>query len=68
MGETLSPLPDSDAIDNTALTVYIGRAAGRCQRKLESLKCALVKQIIEENQCRADSWPDENLPTGQLIY
>jgi hypothetical protein len=38
--------------------VYIGRAAGRCQRKLHAHKCVMVPLILRENECRSSAWPD----------
>lgn len=41
-------------------SVFVGRAAGRCQRRMMEMKCRLVEAAIRENQCRAPEWPDED--------
>lgn len=45
--------------------VYVGRAAGRCQRRLTEFKCKIQEAVMKENECRAAAWPDEDAVPGQ---
>lgn len=56
---TVSQLP-SDVDYDAAIPVYVGRAAGRCQRRIQAHKCAIQDAVVQENQCRAATWPDED--------
>ena len=47
--------------DISAEAVFVGRAALRCQRRLQELKCKISDAVIQENECRASGWPDDNV-------
>ena len=59
----------SSTIDvDAARPLYVGRAAGRCQRRLDEIKCALKALVVQENECRAATWPDVESAPGQRTY
>lgn len=53
------------ALSATVRPVYVGRAAGRCQRRLQQFKCKMVEAVEKENECRAAEWPDEDVTPRQ---
>jgi hypothetical protein len=53
------------ALSATVRPVYVGRAAGRCQRRLQEFKCKMVEAVEKENECRAAEWPDEDVAPRQ---
>ena len=62
------PLPSPELRVNGSKAIFVGRAAGRCERRLHDLKCRIWDAVVQENQCRASAWPDLEESEASAVF